>query len=47
METSNQTIFTRPYFLSKNEAVEDNYILFRKIDMTHHLRGDMDPASVL
>ena len=34
METSNQTIFTRPYFLSKNEPIEDNYILFRKIDMT-------------
>ena len=34
METSNQTIYTKPYFLSKNETVEDNYILFRKIDMT-------------
>ena len=33
MEPSNQTIFTRPYFLSKNETAEDNYILFRKIDM--------------
>ena len=31
MESSNeQTIFTRPYFLSKNETPESNYILFRK-----------------
>lgn len=35
MESSNeQPIFTRPYFLSKNEEPESNYILFRKIDMT-------------
>lgn len=35
METSNeQPIFTRPYFLAKNEDPESNYILFRKIDMT-------------
>ena len=32
--SSNQTVFTRPYFLSKNENPEENYILFRKIEMT-------------
>ena len=32
--SSSQTIFTRPYFLSKNENPEENYILFRKIEMT-------------
>ena len=32
--SSNQTVFTRPYFLSKNEEPEDNYILFREIEMT-------------
>ena len=26
--------FTRPYFLSKNENPEENYIVFRTIDMT-------------
>lgn len=31
---SNQPVFTRPYFLAKNEEPEGNYILFRKIDMT-------------
>ena len=32
---SNQPVFTRPYFLAKNEEPEGNYILFRKIIYKH------------
>ena len=34
MESQTQPISTQEYFLSNNEDIEDNYILFRKIEMT-------------
>ena len=34
MEQPNSSIFTKPYFLSKDESIPDNHIEFNKIKMT-------------
>mgnify|MGYP001159414673 CR=1 FL=1 len=46
MEQPDNIIFTRPYFLAKNESIPDNYIEFSKIKMTIRNSNPLDYTLV-